>query len=541
VSKKSEDVMATDNRMAWIRNLETLAGGCEDYRVEFELGSECRIAGLLDYGNGRIICAPMSTGESGDGLWLYNLVLRFPLGPESWTTKADEKGYYFKDGVAGELAALMSVFFRCRFYLISSRLSLENPRLGMTLKREHPFIRFKCNPALHAPIFQNGRGNFAEGFKHFLDQVKTLNDDLHQKFILSCAHYARGLREVGVDSEMVFIRLVSSIEALSMDMVLTHRDDVLESRGIESLISESRLSDDQKRELQAIFDVRKSRKKFVRFIEQHCGEFFKGGNFRAKRLKITRKNLGKVLNTIYSARSAYLHSGEPMFLSMPIKGGEHWDTDPSVGTIIDRRHLKGSRKLPYAHFFEGLVRQCLMNYLKVGSSEQASRVMSESVFAYGSNMCSGRFRDYGVTPENDGKKALLPGFRLVFNKKSTDGSGKANLESREGSNVWGVVYCISKADLRRLDNGEVGYQRAQMDVKLSDDSAISVWVYLAIAPSHEVGLRPYTWYKRFLVEGGREHSLPATYVTELEGIDAVQDGKAERDRTKRSLKCGTTE
>jgi gamma-glutamylcyclotransferase len=316
---------------------------------------------------------------------------------------------------------------------------------------------------------------------------------------------------------------------------------VLEAEEIEKLISESKLPTEQKTELKIIFDVRKSRKKFIRFIEQHCQGFLKGGNFKARRLKITRKNLGKVLDTIYKARSAYLHSGEPMFLSMPIKGGEHWDTDPSVGMIIDRRHLKGSQKLPYAHFFEGLVRQCLMNFLKAGSSEKATHIMCESVFAYGSNMCSGRFRDYGVTPENDGEKALLPGFRLVFNKKSTDGSGKTNLEAREDSSVWGVVYRISKADLLRLDNGEVGYHRARMEVKLGDDSIISVWVYQAIAPSTEIGLRPYSWYKRFLVEGGREHSLPATYIAELEGIDAVQDKKAERDRTKRSLKCGTTE
>jgi hypothetical protein len=33
----------------------------------------------------------------------------------------------------------------------------------------------------------------------------------------------------------------------------------------------------------------------------------------------------------YNARSAYLHSGEPMYLSMPIKGGERWDTDPTLG------------------------------------------------------------------------------------------------------------------------------------------------------------------------------------------------------------------
>ena len=44
--------------------------------------------------------------------------------------------------------------------------------------------------------------------------------------------------------------------------------------------------------------------------------------------------------------------------------------------------------------------------------------MSEKVFAYGSNMCSGRFRDYGVVPEEVGRPALLQDFRLCFNKVS---------------------------------------------------------------------------------------------------------------------------
>ena len=72
---------ANDNRMNWIRNLEILAGGPLQYTVEYELGSECYIPGLLDYGEGKIICALMSTEESRDGLWLYNLGLQYPTGP----------------------------------------------------------------------------------------------------------------------------------------------------------------------------------------------------------------------------------------------------------------------------------------------------------------------------------------------------------------------------------------------------------------------------------------------------------------------------
>ena len=80
--------------------------------------------------------------------------------------------------------------------------------------------------------------------------------------------------------------------------------------------------------------------------------------------------------------------------------------------------------------------------------------MSHEVFAFGSNMCSGRLRDYGVSPEGVGRPAVLGGHRLVFDKKSTkDNSGKANIEAGD-SEVWGVLYSLSDADLSRLDDGE---------------------------------------------------------------------------------------
>ena len=53
-----------------------------------------------------------------------------------------------------------------------------------------------------------------------------------------------------------------------------------------------------------------------------------------------------------------------MYLSRPMHGGEKWDTDPSVGKIVDNRTIPDSKKLPYTYFFEGLVRQCLINFLK---------------------------------------------------------------------------------------------------------------------------------------------------------------------------------
>jgi len=187
-----------DNRMGWIRNLETLASDSEQFTVEYELGSECRIPGLLDYADGRIICSLMGTKESAGGLWLYNLTLHVPRDRHGHNLKAG-RGYYFKDGRAGELLALMSLFFRCRFYLISSRHLPSNPRMGMTIKTEYPYIRVESNPAIHPPLFESANKNLAVDFMEFLDAVKTLDNRLHQDFILACHHYARALREVGVD------------------------------------------------------------------------------------------------------------------------------------------------------------------------------------------------------------------------------------------------------------------------------------------------------------------------------------------------------
>jgi len=67
-----------------------------------------------------------------------------------------------------------------------------------------------------------------------------------------------------------------------------------------------------------------------------------------------------VLDVVYIARSKYLHAGEPMFLSQPIKGGEKWDIDPTACMIADNSSVAPAQKLPYTHFFEGLVRHCLL-------------------------------------------------------------------------------------------------------------------------------------------------------------------------------------
>jgi gamma-glutamylcyclotransferase (GGCT)/AIG2-like uncharacterized protein YtfP len=125
--------------------------------------------------------------------------------------------------------------------------------------------------------------------------------------------------------------------------------------------------------------------------------------------------------------------------------------------------------------------------------------MSENVFAYGSNMCSGRFRHYRVNPQGEGLSAVLSDYRLRFNKLSKDGSAKANVEPYATGQVRGVIYAIPDGDLQVLDAGEVGYRRTKMQMQTHEGDITEAWIYIASEPSDDPDLRPYTWFRRFLV------------------------------------------
>lgn len=111
-------------------------------------------------------------------------------------------------------------------------------------------------------------------------------------------------------------------------MNLKRKDDIRERENINATITDSCLAPGTKTELLEIFDVRKSKKKFIRFVEEYSVGFFRGGSHKARHTRIGRPDLERVLKTIYDARSQYLHRGESMYLSTVIKGAGKWDTDP---------------------------------------------------------------------------------------------------------------------------------------------------------------------------------------------------------------------
>jgi hypothetical protein len=196
-----------------------------------------------------------------------------------------------------------------------------------------PFPLPQDYPREHPKIFDERPRNFAKDLPDFLDRRRKTHGDRHQQAILACYHYARALREVGIDAEMVFVRLVSAIEVLAEDHRLRKRDNPVDGLQFDRAFAEVALSDAQREQLREIMEVtkkgkvsvRKTCRKFVSFIEEYSAGALKGGNYKARHLKITRKCQSAQLRAIYRACSIYLHPGETMHLSQQMAFPNSWD------------------------------------------------------------------------------------------------------------------------------------------------------------------------------------------------------------------------
>lgn len=150
----------------------------------------------------------------------------------------------------------------------------------------------------------------------------------------------------------------------------------------------------------------------------------------------------------------------------------------------------------------------------------------ELYFAYGSNLSSQRLALRIPDPEAAGV-ARLDDHRLLFNKPSRDGSGKANLVPAPGEAAWGVLWSISVDAWPILDRFEPGYLRRDCQVHDRSGRPHSAQVYLWQEATPEQ--RPFAGYLAHVLAGAREHGLPAESIGYLAGTTTRPDpeeGKA---------------
>lgn len=141
-------------------------------------------------------------------------------------------------------------------------------------------------------------------------------------------------------------------------------------------------------------------------------------------------------------------------------------------------------------------------------------------FAYGSNMKTDQLCKRIPSAEPIGRGRIL-NKRLVCNKRSKNGSGKANLEDSLGDVVWGVLYEMDSSDLNRLDKAEGGYLRTRMYVQTDEDKLVAAEVYFSTELTLEA--IPFDWYKKLLISGAREHQLPEDYIEFLKKLPSKRD------------------
>jgi hypothetical protein len=152
-------------------------------------------------------------------------------------------------------------------------------------------------------------------------------------------------------------------------------------------------------------------------------------------------------------------------------------------------------------------------------------------FAYGSNMAIQRLQRR--TPSASLLEvACLREHELRWHKPGRDGSGKCDafFTGDPSHTVWGAVYAISNHERPMLDRVEhigIGYESRTVTVH-GRSGSIDVMAYCAL--QFETGLRPFDWYKNYVVQGARQLILPPEYITAIERVEAMADPDPDRSR-----------
>jgi hypothetical protein len=138
--------------------------------------------------------------------------------------------------------------------------------------------------------------------------------------------------------------------------------------------------------------------------------------------------------------------------------------------------------------------------------------------------------------------ARLSGYTFHFHKRSDDGSGKGNAveTGNELDVVYGVLFGIDPREKGDLDTAEgVGHGYIETSAVLTDNDGNrhEAFMYVAAENSTDDTLSPYSWYKRFVVDGARQHGLPPDYVAGIEVMPATEDPDRARDARNCRILC----
>jgi hypothetical protein len=104
--------------------------------------------------------------------------------------------------------------------------------------------------------------------------------------------------------------------------------------------------------------------------------------------------------------------------------------------------------------------------------------------------------------------------------------------------VIGVLFSFDPAEREKLDEAEGvgrGYEPAMVTVISEKGRRRKVLTYLATPDYIDDSLKPYGWYKEFVLAGAKEHGLPPEYISEyIQSVEAIEDPNKTRDKKQRA-------
>jgi gamma-glutamylcyclotransferase len=147
-------------------------------------------------------------------------------------------------------------------------------------------------------------------------------------------------------------------------------------------------------------------------------------------------------------------------------------------------------------------------------------------FAYGSNMYGGRLKALAPSAAKL-HNATLAGYKLTFDKVSTDGSGKCHIQKTDVSTdvVHGALLMLDANDWSALDAREGGYRRMEVTVTTPEGDCIATTY---VADAVDATLKPFDWYVGYVKAGAEEHGLPADYLAQIHATLMQEDTDLER-------------
>ncbi len=133
-------------------------------------------------------------------------------------------------------------------------------------------------------------------------------------------------------------------------------------------------------------------------------------------------------------------------------------------------------------------------------------------FAYGSNLNKERMNNrVGIVFKTYG--GFIKDYKLEFNKKSSDGSSKANLTEEIESEVWGVCYELDESGFEKLREFEKGYFEREVIVYNEKQELLAI--AKTFVSDKICDKLPTKKYLNIIIDGAKQHELPEDYIQKL--------------------------